>query len=452
MDGIQMVSVSVATYYQVYLSFQADIENASKEAKEMFYFGYENYMSYAFPHDELDPIHCTGRGHDHANPENININDVLGDYSLTLIDSLDSLVVFGDPVEFKRAVSLVINTVSFEKNTTIQVFEATIRSFAVYLFIYYTYNIAYYFGFCFVFSHEEFFLHAFRVIGSLLSAHWIASDDSCLLGDFFIPDYEGELLTMAHDLAARLLPAFEQTATGIPFPRVNLQRGVLPNTANETCTAGAGSLLLEFGILSRLLGDQTYERIARRINERIWQMRDEKTGLLVFASFSGVLILAGDVEEAVCQHSIYYAIWKKYGVLPERFNWHLKRPDVNFYPLRPEFAESTYLLYLATKNPFYLHVGREILDSLNSITRVRSYLYFMFLVKCGFATVHDVNDGSLEDRMESFFLAETMKYLYLCSYFYLNYFNKLLSYLLSFYLVEYGSCISHNGALPPDIS
>lgn len=38
-----------------------------------------------------------------------------------------------------------------------------------------------------------------------------------------------------------------------------------------------------------------------------------------------------------------------------------------------------------------------------------------FQVKCGFATVHDVKDYSLEDRMESFFLAETMKYLYLVS-------------------------------------
>ena len=34
----------------------------------MFYFGYNNYMNFAFPKDELDPIHCTGRGPDHDNP------------------------------------------------------------------------------------------------------------------------------------------------------------------------------------------------------------------------------------------------------------------------------------------------------------------------------------------------------------------------------------------------
>lgn len=33
--------------------------------------------------------------------------------------------------------------------------------------------------------------------------------------------------------------------------------------------------------------------------------------------------------------------------------------------------------------------------------------------RCGYGTVHDVNTKELEDRMESFFLSETCKYLYL---------------------------------------
>ena len=36
-------------------------------------------------------------------------------------------------------------------------------------------------------------------------------------------------------------------------------------------------------------------------------------------------------------------------------------------------------------------------------------------VRCGYATLHDVRDKSQEDRMESFFLSETCKYLYLVS-------------------------------------
>ena len=35
-----------------------------------------------------------------------------------------------------------------------------------------------------------------------------------------------DLLSLAHDLAERLLPAFDKTETGIPLPRVNLKTGV----------------------------------------------------------------------------------------------------------------------------------------------------------------------------------------------------------------------------------
>ena len=80
-------------------------------------------------------------------------------------------------------------------------------------------------------------------------------------------------------------------------------------------------------------------------------------------------VLNGDIDEAICSHALYYSIWRKYESLPERYNWVLRAPDVLFYPLRPELVESTYFLYQATKNPFYLHVGKDILDSLNIHTR-----------------------------------------------------------------------------------
>ncbi|XP_018021975.1 ER degradation-enhancing alpha-mannosidase-like protein 1 [Hyalella azteca] len=434
-------------------------QNLLQATKEMFYFGYRNYMKYAYPEDELDPIHCAGRGHDHANPENININDVLGDYSLTLIDALDTLAIIGDREEFQRSVQRVIEDVTFDKDTTVQVFEATIR-----------------------------------VLGGLLSAHLLIEDPVQRLGDLRPEWYNGELLDMASDLAARLLPAFSLSPTGIPHPRVNLRSGVPYGGRTDTCTAGAGTLLVEFGILSKLSGDPTYQLAARRASRALWNRRHNTTELLgnvldvntgkwmselsgvgagldsfyeymlksyvlfgeredydmfnvsysrikqymrrgmkllnlfslgdhplyvnvhmssggthtswidsLQAAFAGLQVLAGDVEEAICTHALYWSIWQRFGVLPERYNWQRASPDVLFYPLRPEFAEATYLLYRATRNPFYLHVGREILHSLNNLTRA----------ECGYATVHSVIDGSLEDRMESFFLSETCKYLYL---------------------------------------
>ena len=31
-----------------------------QKARDMFTFGYDSYMTFAFPMDELDPIHCKG--------------------------------------------------------------------------------------------------------------------------------------------------------------------------------------------------------------------------------------------------------------------------------------------------------------------------------------------------------------------------------------------------------
>lgn len=56
--------------------------------------------------------------------------------------------------------------------------------------------------------------------------------------------------------------------------------GVNEDTINETCTAGAGSLLVEFGILSRLLDDDRFESLARRAVGKLWSLRNNETGLL----------------------------------------------------------------------------------------------------------------------------------------------------------------------------
>ena len=55
-------------------------------------------------------------------------------------------------------------------------------------------------------------------------------------------------------------------------------------------------------------------------------------GLIIICA--GVQVLYGDLEEAICHHAVYYSIWRKYGCLPERYNWKLDAPDVKFYPLR----------------------------------------------------------------------------------------------------------------------
>lgn len=46
---------------------------------------------------------------------------------MTLVDSLDTLVLLGDFEEFENAVKLVIENVSFDNDIIVSVFETNIR-------------------------------------------------------------------------------------------------------------------------------------------------------------------------------------------------------------------------------------------------------------------------------------------------------------------------------------
>lgn len=108
------------------------------------------------------------------------------------------------------------------------------------------------------------------MIGSLLSAHLIAADPD--LG--IMPHYQGGLLSMALDLGHRIMPAFA-TGSGLPTHRVNLRHGVEPGEQRETCTAAAGTLVLELGLLSRLTGEPQFELAARRAVRALWKQRSK---------------------------------------------------------------------------------------------------------------------------------------------------------------------------------
>jgi mannosidase alpha-like ER degradation enhancer 2 len=71
---------------------ETEVQQLKDEVKEMFYHGYDNYMKYAFPLDELEPMSCSG-------------HDTLGSYSLTLVDTLDALLVSVNVCFFKLTTS-----------------------------------------------------------------------------------------------------------------------------------------------------------------------------------------------------------------------------------------------------------------------------------------------------------------------------------------------------------
>ncbi|XP_061164851.1 ER degradation-enhancing alpha-mannosidase-like protein 3 [Saccostrea echinata] len=415
--------------------------------EEMFNHAYGSYMKYAFPADELMPLSCKGR-YRGTEPSRGDVDDTLGNFTLTLIDTLDTLAVLGQVEKFETAVQLVIDYARFDSDIIVSVFETNIR-----------------------------------VLGGLLGGHVMAA--------YFkrkrraMEWYNGELLVMAKEVGYRLLPALN-TTTGIPYPRINLKYGMekdkLAQRHKDTCTACAGTMILEFAALSRLTGDPVFEEKAHKVMDYLWQQRHSSSDLLgtvinvhsgdwirreagvgagtdsyyeyvlkayvllgdekylyrfdrhynsimkymskgpmlvdvhmhkptssarhfmdaLLAFWPGLQVLKGDISPAIKTHEMLYQVIQRHNFLPEAFTTDFK-VHWGQHPLRPEFVESTYFLYKATHDPHYLQVGRLIVENLNKHARV----------PCGFAAIKDVVTGKHEDQLDSFVLAETFKYLYL---------------------------------------
>ncbi|KAF4390956.1 hypothetical protein G4B88_030634, partial [Cannabis sativa] len=427
--SISLLQVSSSDQNHVYATKKRRMR---EKVRRMFYHAYDNYMNHAFPHDELKPLTKTFTD-SLSELGNLRLEHLPQDYSgsaLTLIESLSSLVIMGNNTEFERAIIWLSGNLKFNVDARINLFECNIR-----------------------------------VLGGLVSAHMLATDSTNRLVQ---GAYKNQLLILAEDLGKRLLPAFD-TPTGLPYAWINLKYGVMENETTETSTSGCGSLILEMGALSRLTGNPRYESAALRALRKLWSMRsslnlfgttlDVITGewiehssgigagvdsfyeylfkahivfgkeefwkmfhsayvavqkyfrhgpcLLAFKRFGLAYrqVLVGDVGAANSSHREFFYVWKKFGVLPERYllDHQMLHPTEKYYPLRPELAESTFYLYQATKDPWYIEVGESIVNSLNLYTKVEG----------GFASIRDVTTMQLEDHQHSFFLAETCKYLYL---------------------------------------
>ena len=77
--------------------------------------------------------------------------------------------------------------------------------------------------------------------------------------------------------------------------------------------------------------------------------------LIADAAHAGMQVLAGDLMAAQESYWNYFALWKAYGALPERWLYTHRQLHSNQhqYPLRPELMESTFLLY-QVHNPWFI--------------------------------------------------------------------------------------------------
>ena len=102
---------------------------------------------------------------------------------------------------------------------------------------------------------------------------------------------------------------------------------------------------------------------------------------------------------------MYASTPSKLGPEEAAFNPRMSVRD-SYYILRPETLESMYILWRVTQKQKYRDWAWEIFEAIETHCRVE---------EGGYAGVHNVGEEKPKkiNKQESFFLAETLKYLYL---------------------------------------
>jgi mannosidase alpha-like ER degradation enhancer 2 len=389
--------------------------------KREFLHAWGNYRRYAWGHDALKPLSRSYR----------DWHDV--SLYMTPVDAFDTMLLMGLEDEAADAKELVLGNLTFDHDFDVQVFEITIR-----------------------------------LLGGLLTSYQM--------------DGDARFLELASDLADRLLPAFD-SPTGMPYVKVHLRTGETRWSVNNP--AEIGTLILEFGTLSRLTGSPVYYDAAKRAIVALFERRSEiglvgttidvgtgewqnteshvsgmidsyyeyllkawllfgdtdfrdmweasieavntyvaderesglwyghvdmRTGERTATQFGAldcflpaVLALGGDLDRAERLMESCFSMWTAFDIEPEQLDYATMDVLHGAYYLRPEAMESAYYLYRLTEDERYLEMGRTMFESIVRDTRSEA----------GFAALENVLTKEKADAMESFFLAETLKYAYL---------------------------------------
>jgi ER degradation enhancer, mannosidase alpha-like 2 len=393
----------------------------AERVRAEFLHTWNGYRQYAWGHDELRPLSKT--------PFDWYRTSLM----MTPVDALDTMILMGLTKQADEDRRMIDTRLSFDKDIYVKNFEITIR-----------------------------------LVGALLSSYELMGDK--------------RLLVLADDLGQRLMPVFN-SPTGMPYVEVNLKTGAVRGV--DTNPAEVGTMLLEFGTLSKLTHKpeyyakakhavvELYDRrsaiglIGSEINvrtgawtgtvsnvgggsdsyyeyllkawklfgdedcERMWETSvtaldkyvadDAPTGFwygeadmntgartgadfgALAAFFPGALALSGDLNRAAKLEDSCYKMWTTFDIEPEVMNYDTMKIVSPGYELRPEIIESAYYLYYFTRDDKYRRMGMTFFDSLVKYCRT----------PVAYAALSNVETKTQRDDMESYFFAETLKYLYL---------------------------------------
>ncbi|KAF1001693.1 mannosyl-oligosaccharide 1,2-alpha-mannosidase MNS1-like [Apium graveolens] len=418
-----------------------DFERRQKVKGAMLH-AWTSYEKYAWGKDELQPQSKDGV-------------DSFGGLGATLVDSLDTLYIMGLDEQFQRAREWVADSLDFNKNYDASVFETTIRVVGGLLS-------------AFDLSGDKMFLgKATDIANRLLPAwntstgipfniinlaHGNAHNPSWTRGDSILADSGTEQLEFIALSQRTGDPKYQEKAENVilqlnkTFPPDGLL-GIFINphkgTPSSTITFGAmGDSFYEYLLKVWIQGNRTAEV---KLYREMWET--SMTGLLTLvrrttpSSFAYIAEKNGEssfvdkMDELACFAPGMIALGSS-GYDPENSQKFLSLAEelawtcYNFYRstptklagenyffhagqdmtvgtswniLRPETVESLFYLWRLTGNKTYQDWGWDIFEAFEKNSRIES----------GYVGLKDVNSGVKDNMMQSFFLAETLKYLYL---------------------------------------
>eukprot|EP00903_Cladosiphon_okamuranus_P020635 g18945.t1 len=412
------------------------------KVKEAMQHAWKGYRDYAWGADELAP-----RG---KKPK-----ESWGGMGVTLVDSLDTLWLMGMKDEFWEARKWVRDHLSYGRAAEVSVFETTIRELGGLLS---AYDLS---------GDDVFKMKAKELGDKLLPAFETRSGIptprvsfktgrnsggsksvlaeigtlqvefnylSKITGNSEYAEKANRVFDHMHDLNSDdgLYPIFINPATG--------------KSVGSQVTFGAlGDSFYEYLLKAWLQGGKTqpeyrdmYDRAMDGMTRKLLK-KSEPSGLTYVSDWNGrsnthkmdhlVCFLAGtlalgaqtteDAERAdrdlKTAKALAYTCYQMYarqktGLAPEMVNFEKGKdmvvpPKAAYNILRPETAEALFVLHQITGDPIYREWSWEIFQAFEKHCRL----------PVAFGSFPNVNDPKAQpdDRMESFFLAETLKYLYL---------------------------------------
>nr|XP_043881603.1 endoplasmic reticulum mannosyl-oligosaccharide 1,2-alpha-mannosidase-like isoform X3 [Solea senegalensis] len=425
-----------------------DSASRLEEVRKAFRHAWSGYKQFSWGHDELRPISKT-------------YSEWFG-LGLTLIDALDTMWLLGLKEEFEEARAWVATELTFDKNVDVNLFESTIRILGGLLS---TYHL----------TGDALFLDKAKDIGSRLMpafntpskipysdvnigkgiAHpprWTSDSTLSEVTSIQLEFRELGRLTQepqyqaAVDEVMKQIHKLDGKQDGLVPMFINTNNGQFTHQGVYTLGARADSYyeyLLKQWIQGgkkdhQLLEDylQAIEGVKKNLLQKSSPHGLTFVGELSHGQFSpkmdhlvcflpGTLALGAhnglpadhmDLAKELMETCYQMYVQMETGLSPEivHFNMHegsIRDIEVKLADrhnlLRPETVESLFYLYRFTEDHKYQEWGWEILQNFNKYTKVSSG---------GYTSINNVRDPeypSPRDKMESFFLGETLKYLYL---------------------------------------